>query len=587
MILTRNPMVRRLRVILVVLLLGATAWLVVRGRGGQVATVAGGAVAAGAPSLWIVDDGVRLRGDAQPMPSNAIWDGTTIRLRGLRNEVVAFQIAMHSPGGAAGVRAEVSPLISEAGRGITGRHVDLFEEHWLEVTAGSQESAEKAVPHRMGTGWFPCQLLPLQAGEVIDCPAGRAAAIWCDIRIPEDARPGVYTGQVTIDGGAMSAVWELHLEVLDATMPRETHFRNWFYYGPEQLQEFYQITDEGTLQGVERQFIRLAHDHRMNLATEPTVSGGEYNWGAWWARYGPYLDGSAFEDGPCAEVGANCWPIAADRDADKPAFLAACRAIVKFCEQKKLLGKAFYFAWDEPNDAQAYAEIRRLGQWVDEAVGDRLPVMVTESPVPQDPSWGSLVGAVDIFCGMPSDERQIGLAKARGEQVWVYNGGAAGAPLLDCPTLGVVAWGPAAWRFGLGGWFMWDATYWRQKHYGLTRATDLYADPLTFDETKRVRDDGTPYPAEWALRLNGDGVFLYPGEPAGVLGPVACLRMKAFRRGAQDYEYLWMLKQRGHGQAADAFSRRLSLGPGEYEPNPDVWQQVRAEMADLLTGGGT
>jgi len=206
------------------------------------------------------------------------------------------------------------------------------------------------------------------------------------------------------------------------------------------MQEFYQITDEGTLQGVERQFISLAHDHRMNLATEPTVSGGEYNWGAWWARYGPYLDGSAFESGPCAEVGASCWPIAADRDAAKPEFLAACRSIVELCEQRKLLGKAFYFAWDEPNDAKSYAEIRRIGQWVDEAVGDKLPVMVTESPVPEDAAWGSLVGAVDIFCGMPDDERQIPLAKARGEQVWVYNGGPAGGPYIDVR--------PSAWPLG-------------------------------------------------------------------------------------------------------------------------------------------
>jgi len=147
--------------------------------------------------------------------------------------------------------------------------------------------------------------------------------------------------------------------------------------------------------------------------------------------------------------------------------------------------------------------------------------------------------------------------------------------------------GARAWRYGLDGWFMWDATYWRQKHYDLKQATDLYADPLTFDETKRVRDDGTPYPADWALRLNGDGVLLYPGDPVGVPGPVACLRMKAFRRGAQDYEYLWLLRQQGHGQAADAFSRRLSLGRGEYEANPDVWQQIRAEMADLLVGAGS
>jgi hypothetical protein len=578
-------MLRRLRAILVVLLVAATGWLLLRQRGRQAAPAAGGP-AAGVSAVWVVDDGVRLMGHTPPVASCGIWDGSAIRLRGLRNEVVAWQVALQSPGGIAGVRVELGPLISDAGRGITGGQIERFAAHWLEVTAGSQASAEEPVAHRMGTGWFPCQLLPLTAGEVVDAPAGRNAVVWYDVHIPEDAQPGLYTGRLTVDGGVLSAAWDVHLEVLDATMPRQTHFKNWFYYGPEQLKEFYQIEDEGTLLGVEQQFIELAHDHRMNLATEPTASNGEHNWGAWWARYGPYLDGSAFDSGPCAETGASCWPIAADRDAAEADFKAACRSIVAFCKSRGLLDKVFYFAWDEPNDAAAYREIRRIGRWVDEAVGDALPVMVTESPVPQEADWGSLVGSVDIFCAMPDDERQIGLAKQRGDSVWVYNGGPAGGPYIDCPTLGVTAWGPAAWRFGIDGWFMWDATYWRQKHYGLTKATDLYADPLTFDETKRVRDDGTPYPADWALRLNGDGVFVYPGDPAGVPGPVASLRMKAFRRGAQDYEYLWLLKQAGHGQAADAFSRRMSLGRGEYEQNPDVWQQIRSEMANLLVGAG-
>ena len=583
---TRNPMVRRLRAILVLLLVGATVWLVSHFRNRPPMRAASAEPVAAGGTAWVVDDGVRLRGDTPPAASNAIWDGSAIRLRGLRNEVVAWQVALQAPGGLAGVRVELAPLISDAGRGITGRHLQLYEEHWLNVAAGSQLSGTEPVPHRMGTGWFPCQLLPLKAGEVIDAPPGRNAAVWCDVHIPEDLQPGSYTGQLTVDGGSLSTSWDVHLEVLDATMPRQTHFKNWFYYGPEQLTEFYGIQDAGTLEGMEAQFIKLAHDHRMNLATEPTGSDGAFNWGAWWARYGPYLAGTAFDDGPCAETGAMCWPIAANRDVDEASFKAACRSIVQFCKARGLLGKAFYFAWDEPGDAGAYEQIRRIGRWVHEAVGDALPVMVTESPVPEDAGWGTLVGSVDIFCAMPSDPRQIGLAHQRGEKLWVYNGGAAGAPYVDCPTLGVTAWGPAAWRFGIDGWFMWDATYWRQKHYGLKQATDLYADPMTFDETKRVRDDGTPYPAEWALRLNGDGVFLYPGDPAGTPGPVACLRMKAFRRGAQDYEYLWLLKQAGHGQAADAFSQRMSLAPGEYEPNPDVWQQIRSEMANLLVGAG-
>ena len=61
----------------------------------------------------------------------------------------------------------------------------------------------------------------------------------------------------------------------------------------------------------------------------------------------------------------------------------------------------------------------------------------------------------------------------------------------------------------------------------------------------------------------GNGVLFYSGArlpdiglPA-IDGPVSGLRMKAYRRGLQDYEYCWLLSQKGKGAVADALIRKV------------------------------
>jgi hypothetical protein len=48
-----------------------------------------------------------------------------------------------------------------------------------------------------------------------------------------------------------------------------------------------------------------------------------------------------------------------------------------------------------------------------------------------------------------------------------------------------------------------------------------------------------------ALRLNGDGLLIYPGAEAGVNGPILDFRCKAIRQGGQDFEYLYLLEKMG------------------------------------------
>ena len=59
--------------------------------------------------------------------------------------------------------------------------------------------------------------------------------------------------------------------------------------------------------------------------------------------------------------------------------------------------------------------------------------------------------------------------------------------------------------------------------------------------------------------------------------------MKSLRRGLQDYEYLWLLRQRGVDTAP--FARSLVPGAFRWEASPDAWDAARVRMGEMLGGG--
>jgi hypothetical protein len=134
-------------------------------------------------------------------------------------------------------------------------------------------------------------------------------------------------------------------------------------------------------------------------------------------------------------------------------------------------------------------------------------------------------------------------------------------------------WGVICWRYGLQGTFFW--------------AVD-FGSP---DRPLAIPNSGNGE-TRW-----GNGVLLYPGSrlpDVGLLpieGPLPSLRMKAYRRGLQDFEYAWLLAQAGKRDVADAIVRRVvpaalaeARNPGEppWSSDPNDWYRMREELAAAL-----
>ncbi len=77
--------------------------------------------------------------------------------------------------------------------------------------------------------------------------------------------------------------------------------------------------------------------------------------------------------------------------------------------------------------------------------------------------------------------------------------------------------------------------------------------------------------------------------------PIPSVRLKAQRRGLQDYEYFWLLSQKtASNQAANRLVDRIvykqtfgvkAMGDTEiWRNNPDEWDKVRIETGEALSG---
>ena len=106
--------------------------------------------------------------------------------------------------------------------------------------------------------------------------------------------------------------------------------------------------------------------------------------------------------------------------------------------------------------------------------------------------------------------------------------------------------------------------------------------------------------------LNGDGVLFYPGtdvrypeDSYGINGPFASLRLKHWRRGIQDVDYLTLaatIDPASTEEIVNTIIPRVLWEYGVSDPgdptwvltdiswsnDPDIWENARAKLADII-----
>jgi hypothetical protein len=464
------------------------------------------------------------------LAANHLWSGKDkrIRLHAARNEFVSFQVLLR------GDVKHVRPTLT-------------FEDE----DAAKIQVAWGNYNHVLSKkGPLPDPIVPLSSmGENI---AGqKSRSLHAEIYAPHDIKAGDYKGRLTLDASRQTLTLGVSLRVWDFTLP------DYLSFLPE-------MNCYG-LPANELGYYRLAHRHRTFLnrvpyshngsvhdGCAPGWDGAKLDWTAWDRRFGPYFDGSAFADLPrrgvpiegfylpmfenwptpmAGNYNGSYWADRAFPESYRRNFVEVSRQMAEHLQAKRWHDTLFHVffngkvdfkrtGWsrgtspwllDEPASFQDYWALRYFGtafhEGRNQAPGQAKLVFRCDISRPQ---WQR-----DTFDGL-LDYNVVGGAmrqyhrlvfdrkKANGELVIEYGGSNA----IEDSNMQAVGWTLDSWALGSDGVLPWQTVgngdSWRK------------ADSLA---------------------------LFYPGRNAGEREPIPSIRLKAYRRGQQDVEYLTLLSQ--------------------------------------------
>jgi hypothetical protein len=547
--------------------------------------------------VWAVPGEQKVRPDDRVEKNNLIWSGDNkkITLAAAGNEHVPFQVVITTPvppgwrsKAPDGFFISATDLTSSNGKVITREHLNLFLEHYIQIYAVSSPVG--------ATGYWPDALVPLK--EPFSMQAQYAVVgnrpVWVDIFIPAGIPAGTYNGSITVTRfDTVIETLGLEVEVYGFSLPQETHLITYVNISKGELARFYNKPSSSTeIEQLIMSYLDFLYAHRMeswgNDALIPDISlKGEsvvvkFNDN----RYDYYLNKLknkrvVFDAGPHSIVSnIDEEPFSAGFNKKISAYLKEVESyFIKNGWRDRLVINS---PIDEPNSKKDYEETRKWAELVHQAVPG-VPFLATESPVTDDPEWGTLRGYVNDFCvhgnalNEPDVKQAIREEQEKGGEVTWYISCDQVYPqpnyFIDAPALDpvMVPWITA--RYKMNGILYWAINFWHQ-------TPDPWLDPVTFI---------SGFACSGGYVLNGEGSLIYPGDHAkrytgqpDVTGPVSSIRFELLREGIEDYEYLWMLKDLGDVDFAEKQVQNLVIDVSTFSRNLEELYLTRKAMARRL-----
>ena len=596
--------------------------------------------------------------------TNSAWDGATIKLFGARNEVVSFNVVMEAAGaGVANANVALSPLTGPGGAVIrsaqrpvsdlfnwTSTDCELFYVRYLRITGMSKLSygalaawQEATFPEKMrlpagGSSWlsrpgaekyYPEIALPLERlPNGFGILAGNNQSVWADIYIPRTATAGVYRGTVTVsEAGAAPIAVPVALTVRNFELPDMPTSKTMVATGLGDIARRYTgvpYPNPGTREDLLSRHVLtrellLAHRHKISLIDDNAGQGfAQDQPDPLWL---PALSGALFTlangyAGPGAGTGNNVFSIGTygswqngTWQATQLSMNAHTDAWETWFENHSPGTERFVYLIDEsPN----YAQTQTWANWMatNPGPGHKLASLATLpllDAAPSVPSLGIPTSAVP-FGDTPRMQAAFDALHAAGKKVFLYASVRPGEGSMATEDEGTspreLPWGQ--YKKGIDRWFIWEATYYNNYQDGLTPSdTNLFRTAMTFGG---ARAPDPLYGLEGWNSSNGDGVLFYPGMDAlyptlslGIAGPMASLRLKHWRRGIQDVDYLKLAAAVNPAAVAALVSKMApraiwenpcfatsdcsyTYDPVSWSTKPDDWEAARAQLAHIIDG---
>jgi len=517
-------------------------------------------------AVWPVNAVVKVFRDDVPPTEPAPGKVLPARLTAARNEVEPLQLAVRSPVAVrgVGVRVEVDPP-----KGPGGAVLDDFEtgvvgyvpiDHATSYYRSESPAWHRKFPQKPAgcdgwAGWWPDPLVP---GEVFAVEANRTQPVWVTFRVPKDAPAGEYRGAVrlTMGGKALARV-PLEVRVWDFALPDKGHFTA--IYDLRLRNRWWRDDFGGDRSAYVRRFWKFMSDRRVSphrIEPEPVI---RYKDGQVEADFTAYDEAAEYYFNVlglphtytpsyfyCFGWGRppkKAWGEApyegafpydsADRSRLRPEFKRAYQACLRaYWDHMKAKGwadRVVLYISDEPHDQRHEYVVRQM-QALCAMIHEVAPeIPIYSSTWHHQPKWD---GSLDVW-GVGHQGRTplptIEAIRARGDRVWFTTDGQMCTDTPSCAVERLLphyafAHGAEAYEFWGVDWFTYN--------------------PYAFGWHAYIHQSDRPGSEYYVRYPNGDGYLTYPGSPAGRPGPVSTVRLEQAREGVEDYEYLYLLKER-------------------------------------------
>ena len=487
-----------------------------------------------APTVWVVPSLVRVR------PLDPAGTATQLELYAAKGETESFQIIVQA---SAGGLSNVNITIHSLG----GPVAILYREHYVYIDPGTTDwYTNRNRPE--GPGWYPDGLIPFvdpdtgqpPVGGVLNAvpfnlAAGKNQPIWVDLYVPREIAAGDYpcTFTVTSDQGEASVTVILH--VWSFTLPLKPA-----------MESYFRIDDDADRNWKNLELLRnRLMPPRVDLNLERS-----------------YID----------NLGLNCTNLGFWSGADIRTGQMNPPPPVEDTEQAIALHQEdlylYNYTADEIYITGSTVFFDLMKEWartLHQAGVDNLVVMPPVRDLRDDDS-GTGRSAVDIWVLLPKVYDvfvyDVWEALAKGDRAWSYN-----ALVQDNYTpKWQIDFAPINYRIqpgfinqslNLTGLLYWAVDRW---------TADAWNDPT----------------GRYSIHYPGEGLLVYPGTEAGLVGVAPSMRLKYLRDGVDDYDYLQLLKNRGYGDWALSIARTVGPDWSNWTRDPAVLEAARIELGNML-----
>lgn len=573
---------------------------------------------------WIAPFSDRVPPDDTPPSGQVREAGKTrpLELTGLRGETLSFQLVLKSNDPLENLTLS---LVPDSSTGSNCIQVHRFFEIYMKlmVHQGGKYGPLKEVIN-------PDPLVPFtdpythghRLISAVKLTGDRNQPIWFDVHYSRSCPARTFSGHLEVrQAGTLVRKTAVKFTVLNATLPHEVGLDRWMEFYTSRFWHGEEIPNDDAFRKLLHRYFQVSHqygfstngcgdigpDIRWDWNTGKAIS---VDWSTYDRIMGPEVSGELTGRKPNAwcfpirtySLGVGNWggfmieggspsPIENWQGIPDIATQSLASLIVQHWKEKGWpLNHGFVYAFDEPGHQLVYYPdiyklIADVATSIHKGSHNQMRFMLTDDPwiwykTQAGHDKSIMYDKVDIWSPNASSyiPDRIHKYQEKGARAWFYQSGppftAAGD--LSSTGIGFRMWFWTAWKYRSNGVFYWAANFW----HGNTRAVNPYT------------NGG-----------GGDGEMYYPGHQLHFLGlpdidgPVPSIRMAQWRRGYEDYKYLYMLKQKGHGNDADKSVNRLvkhALNDGGYIPywrnplwekagdwnhDPKAWHKARLALA--------